>query len=237
MPDGSDALASASDSVARSSSAYAQAPPAPPPIQWSAEAIEAGELQERREREPDRRNERRRNYRRIEDRDLISKAHEEVNAITERAEQQGYEQGLERAEAVVQNLQVAITQLMNAREEGLLSVANEIGALAIEVAARIIKTEVSCDDSLVMALVRDTIQKAGRSSKTILIKVNPEDAAAVKKSLRDDPIPNTQAELIVMDEVTVDLGSCIIETNSGMVDASFATQLGILRQMFGTGKA
>jgi flagellar assembly protein FliH len=122
---------------------------------------------------------------------------------------------------------------MNAREEALLSITDEIASLAVEVAARIIKTEVSCDETLVMSLVRDTIQKAGRSAKTILIKLNPEDTNAVKRLLKEDPIPNLSAELIVMDDPTVDQGSCIIETNSGLIDASFSTQMGILRQLFG----
>ena len=106
--------------------------------------------------------------------------------------------------------------------------------MAVEVAARVIKTEVSCDETLVLSLVRDTIQKAGRNSKSILIKLNPEDAPTVKKMLKDDPIPNLQAEVMVMDDPNVDQGSCVLETNSGLIDASFSTQLGILRQLLGT---
>jgi flagellar assembly protein FliH len=200
--------------------------------EWSEENIEAGLVQERRRE--DRRDDRRRGYRRIEDKDLISKAYEEANAIRENAQEQGFQEGLNQAQSVISELRETIARLMNAREEALLSITDEIASLAVEVAARIIKTEVSCDETLVMSLVRDTIQKAGRSAKTILIKLNPEDTAAVKRLLKEDPIPNLSAELIVMDDPTVDQGSCIIETNSGLIDASFSTQFGILRQLFGT---
>lgn len=201
-------------------------------LEWNEENVEAGDAPERRSGET--RSDRRRGYRRIEDKNLISKAYEESNAIRENAQAQGFEEGLGQAQHAIEDLRGNIAQLLNGREEALLSLANEIGALAVEVAARIIKTEVSCDESLVLNLVRDTIQKAGRSSKSILIKLNPEDTGTVKKMLKDDPIPNLHAELIVMDDPAVDQGSCIIETNSGLIDASFSTQLGILRQLLGT---
>lgn len=200
-------------------------------VQWNEENIQSGLVPERRME--DHRNDRRIKYRRIEDRDLITKAHEEATAILENAENQGFQAGLAQAQQVIEDLRTQLSRLMNAREEALMSVTGEIAQLAVEVAERIIKTEVSCDDTLVMSLVRDTIQKAGRNNKTILIKLNPDDTATVKRLLKDDPIPNLNAELIVMDDPTVDQGSCIIETNSGLVDASFSTQLGILRQLFG----
>lgn len=199
-------------------------------IEWNEDTIESGRAPERRTE--DRRNDRRRGYRRIEDKDLISKAYQEAVAIKERAEDEGFQEGLERAEAAIAELRKNIAQLMNGREEALLSVANEIGSLSVEVAARIIKTEVSCDETLVMGMVKDTIHKLGRNTKSVLVKVNPDDASSVRKFLKEDPIPNLNAEIIIMDDTGVDLGSCIVETNSGLIDASFSTQLGILRKLF-----
>lgn len=201
-------------------------------IEWNEDTVEAGLAPERRTE--DRRNDRRRGYRRIEDKGLISKAYEESTAIRENAQAQGFQEGLNQAQASIDELRATLAQLMNGREEALLSVANEIGALAVEVAARIIKTEVSCDDTLVMALVKDTIHKAGRNSKSILLKLNPDDAPVVRRVIKEDEVfPNMHAELLIMDDPAVDQGSCVIETNSGLIDASFSTQLGILRQLFG----
>jgi flagellar biosynthesis/type III secretory pathway protein FliH len=208
--------------------------PEPSMADWSEESIEAGLVDERRLNTQA--SDRRRGYRRIEEKNLISKAYEEANAILENAQREGFETGLQEAEAEIAKLRESIAELMNGREEALLSVADDIAALAVEVAQRVIKTEVSCDNSLVMSVVRDTIQKAGRNNKTILIKLHPDDTALVKKSLKDEPVPNLQAELIIMDDPTVDPGSCIIETNSGLIDASFSTQLGVLQQLFGTVK-
>lgn len=208
-------------------------PPAPPPVEWNEETVEAGLVPERRQ--DDRRNDRRRGYRRIEDKDLISKAHLEAVAIKEQAQEEGFEEGLAKAEATLEELRSHFAQLLSGREEALHSVAKDIGALAVEVAARIIKTEVSCDESLVMGMVKDTIQKLGRNTKSVLIKVNPDDAANVRQFLKTDPIPNLNAEIIIMEDASVDMGSCVVETNSGLIDASFSTQLGILRRLVSTG--
>ena len=140
---------------------------------------------------------------------------------------------MQKAEEHIGELRETIHGLLNAREEGLTSIADDIAPLAVEVAERIIKTEVACDPTLIMNLVHDTIIKAGRNNKTILVKVNPEDVSVVKSELKENPIPNLQAELIVMEEPTIEQGSCIVETNSGLVDASFSTQLEVLRKLFG----
>jgi len=202
-------------------------------LEWSVDTINSGMAPERRNGET--RTDRRRGYRRIEDKNLVSKAYEEANAIRENAQAQGFEEGLQQSREAIAALRDRIMELMSGREEALLALTDEIGALAVEVAARIIKTEVSCDETLVFGLVKDTIQKAGRQSKSILIKVNPEDGPTVRKILKDEPIPHLQAEVMVMDDPTVDFGSCVLETNSGLIDASYSTQLGILRQLFGAG--
>lgn len=204
---------------------------------WTSENLEAGLIEDRRRPEqPELPNvrDRRGNFRRVEDKLLISKAHEEANAIREDAYEKGFQEGLERSEQVIAELRETIDQLAHAREEALLNAAEDIGALAVEIAERILKTEVSCDPSLINALVKDTIQKAGRNTKSILVKVHPDDLQTVKQFFKEDPVPELRSELIVMEDRMVDVGSCIVETDSGLVDASFATQLEILRQLFGS---
>lgn len=214
-------------------------PPEPKPVPkievWTAEAVANGESQERRLLE-----DRRQTFRRIEDKNLLTKASEQAYAIRENAQHEGFEQGLLEAQEILRELQQQFQSLLQSREEALLHLTDEIGALAVEVAERIIKTETTCDEALVLALVRDTLQKAGgggsgggRGHKSVLIKVNPEDNHRVKQYLKESPGPNTNIELIVMDDPAVDRGSCVIETNSGMIDANFSTQLKVLKGLFG----
>lgn len=205
-----------------------------PEPEWTPENLQSGAISERRNPDPPDSRDRRGNFRRVEDKLLISKAHEEANAIREDAYEKGFQEGLEQSTKAIDELRETIDQLAHAREEALLNAADDIGALAVEIAERIIKTEVSCDNTLINALVRDTIQKAGRNTKSILVKVHPDDIQTVKQFFKDEPMQDLRSELIVMEDRMVDPGSCIVETDSGLVDASFATQLEILRQLFGT---
>ncbi len=200
---------------------------------WSEDAVEQGLAPDRRA-EDRRAADRRRGYRRIEDKSLITKAHEEANAIRENAYRQGFEEGLGQVEAEVRELRDKLDDLLISRDQVLESVADDIAPLAVEIAERIIKTEVSCDEELINAIVQDTIQKVGRNTKSILIKVHPDDVRIVKEGLKHHPPSNMNAEIMVMDDPTVDRGSCVVETNSGLIDASFSTRLEILRRLFGS---
>jgi flagellar biosynthesis/type III secretory pathway protein FliH len=206
--------------------------------EWSPEHVKTGLAPERRIDRTG--SERRRSYRRIEDRDLISQAHEEALAIKEHAQSLGFQEGLDQAQASINELHDFLKTQLSLREQALASVAGEIAELAVEVAARIIKTEVSCDETLVMSLVRDTIQKSSqgqrsnKANKRLLIKVHPDDVAIVKQFLKEEASSGDfqGSELLVVGEPTVEAGSCTLETDSGMIDASFGTQLDILYRLF-----
>lgn len=194
---------------------------------WDQLAFEAGHAQDRRH------SDRRRGYRRAEEKHLVATAYEEAVQIRENAYRDGFEDGLRQAESALEDLRHSLGQLMQAQEEAMLTLVEDIAPIAIEVAERILKTEVSCDESLVLSMVRDTIQRAGRKVKTLTIKVNPTDAKLVKQDLKANPLQNVPAELIVLDDPTVDVGSCIVETDSGLIDATFSTQMELLRALFG----
>jgi flagellar assembly protein FliH len=197
---------------------------------WDPFSFEEGGAEDRRNKD------RRRGYRRQEDRETIASAHQEADRIREQARQEGFQQGLYQAQDEIRNLQEQLQNLLVSRNEAMMSLVQDITPLAIEVAQRIIKTEVSCDETLVVQMARDVVQKAGRTAKTIVVKVNPLDVQSVKNSFTSDPIPNMKAELLVQEEESVETGSCLVETNSGLIDASFHTQFALLKTVFGLNK-
>ncbi len=207
------------------------APPADPYEEVSREDIELGRLADRR------RNDRRQGYRRIEDQELISRAHEEAVAIREAAEQAGFEEGLNRAQAMLDELQDAMHGFLNAREEALASAGDALAAMAVDIAQRIIKTEVTCDEELIMFMVRDTIRKVGREQKRITVKVSPDDYRYAKAAVKTDPDLPDDVQIIVEEDNSVDPGSCMIESQAGLIDARFSTQLEMLNRIIKTGKA
>jgi len=186
-----------------------------------------------KEREERRRGDRRRGYRRIDDRNLISRAHEEANAIKERASREGFEYGLTQAKDELKKLGYAIAEFLDAKENALQSSSNDIAFLAIKVAERIIKTEISCNETIVLSIVSDVLKEIGKDETNIIIKTNPSDTELVKDKLPNIfPYGHANAKIVVIDDENVEWGSCVVETNNGMIDARFSTQLKILSKAF-----
>lgn len=168
---------------------------------------------------------------------LISRAQEEANAIKEAAAQEGYEEGLNQAQKEIAALQQAMVTFLNAKEEAYESAASEIGKIAVEIAQAIIKTEVACDETLVLKTVRDTLKRVSRDQKLVEIKVNAIDVKTVKEGLKESSPLSETVEVMVIEDDSIDPGSCMVETKAGMLDARFSTQIEILQRIILTGSA
>ncbi|EKE03988.1 MAG: hypothetical protein ACD_20C00122G0010 [uncultured bacterium] len=190
-------------------------------------------IQERQER---RRGDRRRGYRRIDDRNLISRAHEEANIIRERAAKEGFECGLNQAKEELRKLGMSMVEFLDAKQTALEEVSSDIAFIAVKVAEKIIKTEVACDETIVLNIVSETLKGIGKDESNIIVKVNPIDAQIIKDHMpKMFPYGSKSTKIVVIDDEEVEAGSCIVETNNGMVDARFSTQLQILKKAFEVG--
>jgi flagellar assembly protein FliH len=175
---------------------------------------------------------RRLQYRRLNDQEIISRAADEAEAIREQARQAGYQAGLAEAAQDVEALQQQLTLLLQSRQEALADVASDVAGLAIDVAKKLLHVEISCDERLVLALVYDALGKAGRQAKQIMLHTHPAQTALVRDAWAQKPIPGMTTDFLVLDDPEVDYGSCLVETQSGIIDARFRTQWMLLRRLF-----
>jgi flagellar assembly protein FliH len=205
----------------------------PPPVPWNSETVESGQAPERRSRDEPVGNDRRRGYRRVEDQMLISQAHEEAQAIKEKAYDDGYRDGIQAVKGDIEILRGIFEQLMLTRQQALESLTDDIAPLSVEIAERIIKTEISCDEDLVNTIVNDTLHKLDRKTRSVMIKVNPDDHPTVKQFINEHPPSHLDAEMLVIQDPIIERGGCTVETDSGLIDASFSTRLEILKTLFG----
>ncbi|MEI7474444.1 MAG: FliH/SctL family protein [bacterium] len=190
-------------------------------------------VQERQER---RRGDRRRGYRRVDDRNLISRAHEESNVIREQAAREGFEYGLAEAKEELKKLGIAISELVEAKERAMSEYSNQIATIAIKVAEKIIKTEVACDDTIIMNIVSDVLKTLGKEHSSITIKANTQDTDIINMNLpKLSSYFKSSSKVSVTEDDTIEPGCCIVETTSGMIDATFTTQLLILEKAFESG--
>lgn len=189
-----------------------------------------------KERQERRRGDRRRGYRRTEDRNLISRAQEEANAIKESAAKEGFEYGLDLSKEELKKLNLAITELLKTKEQALEKSAPDIAFLAIKVAEKVIKKQLEMDDSVVLNIVSEVIKSLGKGETNILIKTNPADAPLIQENIPDlYPYGDSNTKITVVKDEEVDWGSCIVETKSGIIDARFSTQLQILQKALEAG--
>lgn len=186
--------------------------------------------QERFER---RRGDRRRGYRRVDDRNLISRAEEEAKIIKENSSREGFQQGLRLAQEQLSTFRSTVEELMRAKEASLELIQEDLIEISLKIAQKIIKKEASIDKSLVLSIISDVVKTLGKDEKHIIIKVNPDNADEVRMNLPNlFPSLQTEARIIVETEENIELGSCIVETKNGLVDARFSTQLDILQNAF-----
>lgn len=187
-------------------------------------------------RQERRRGDRRRGYRRIEDRNLISRAHEEANAIREMSSREGFEYGLEKAEETIKEFAQVFTDLINVRDQTMRMAMSDIAQMAVLIAEKVIKQEVTTDPNIVLNITAETIKEMGKGHQSIVIKVNPADVNVVREHLPElYPYGDSKTSIIVIEDNSVEWGSSIVETNTGIIDARFSVQLSILKKAFEVG--
>lgn len=189
-----------------------------------------------KERQERRRGDRRRGYRRTEDRNLISRAQEEANAIKESAAKEGFEYGIELSKEEFKKLNLAIAELLQTKEKAMEQVAPDIAFLAIKVAEKVIKKQLEIDDTIVLNIVSEVIKSLGKGETNIMVRTNPADAQLIQENIPDlYPYGDSNTKITVIKDEQVDWGSCIVETKSGIIDAKFSTQLQILQKALKAG--
>lgn len=190
--------------------------------------IENIDFEQRQER---RRGSRRRGYRRIDDRNLVSRAQEEAEAIKKSAFEEGYRKGLEQAEADMQSFRQNMAGFMNATKDVFEYIAPDILEISVDIAKKIIKKEVESDPQVLINTIVDVLKTVSKNEPKINIKVKPQAVQFIK-----DTLPNItyqygiDAKINIVADPSIEEGGCIFQTNNGIVDASIDTQLEIIKK-------
>ena len=130
-----------------------------------------------------RQGDRRRGYRRIDDRSLVSRAQQEAINIKENAKAEGYKEGLEKAQQDISRLSNAVNKFLGAKEEIYKEISPKILDISMEVAKKIIKKEVETDKELIFGVIKEALEKLNKNEKQIVLKVSPEDRDYVKMNI------------------------------------------------------
>ncbi len=141
--------------------------------------IEFSQRQERR------RSDRRRGYRRIDERNLVSRAQEEAGVIKENARKEGYQEGLAAAQQDIAQLKNVLENFIDAKKEVFDYIAPDILEISVDIAKKIIKKETEEDPQVLLSLIEDVLKTLSKEEPKIIISVNPTQAELAKELVPD----------------------------------------------------
>jgi len=157
---------------------------------------------------------------------LLASAEAERAQVLRAAAHAGVEEGRARAAA-------ALARVADVRERRMAELEEELAAVALEVARRILAEAIAARPETVAALARRALEPV-RARREVALRVHPEDAPGVRAEL-----PHLAALLVrapgicLREDAAVGRGGVVVETEAGRVDARVEAQLALLEQALG----
>ncbi len=153
-----------------------------------------------------------------------------LNSIREKAYQEGFNKGQQDgvASAQHQTEQVAqsLTSILNALATPLKYVdetlEEELVNLAVSIAKQIVRRELKIDPAQIVAVVKESLLFLPSSAENVRVYLNPDDVELVRKIM---PANAGERKWTIMDDPVLSRGSCKVETDSTVVDASFESRI------------
>lgn len=148
---------------------------------------------------------------------------EEVERITTEAHREGYAAGYDEGSARGRLEAAELHQLVQGVDEALgaldQTVAEELRALAIEVARQVVRETLSTRPEVILAVIREALQSLPQQSASL--RVNPEDALLARRYLADHYEGLSHR---IVEDAAVLRGGCMIESAGGQIDAQVETR-------------
>ncbi|HYN85487.1 MAG TPA: type III secretion system stator protein SctL [Pyrinomonadaceae bacterium] len=170
---------------------------------------------------------------RAEARRLLAEAEAEARELRETAErvarelrEAAYEEG---REAALLEFNQLLLDARERRDSAFQTAERDLLRLAVKLAEKIIGREVERDSGALADIVSTALRHA-RQSESLTVRVNPSDMPTVEAHrARLDPAGRARFVDLVPDP-RVRPGGCVIESESGTVDAQLDTQLRVLER-------
>ena len=139
-------------------------------------------------------------------------------------ERAGRETGEKMVEAVLKQYTQTLEELKGLRRNLLSGSEREVVRLSLEVAKKVVKREVSVDEELILALVKVALNRLADQS-VMTVRVNPKDGQSILH-FRESPghRDSWHDGIKLVEDPLITRGGCLIETDSGVIDARVEEQ-------------
>ncbi|MEK7738387.1 MAG: flagellar assembly protein FliH [Pseudomonadota bacterium] len=148
---------------------------------------------------------------------------EEIEQIFQQARQTGHAAGFAEGQALARadgtRFVALATQFDIALTEIDQQVAENLLALALDVARQVVRQAIACKPELLLETVREALSQMQHPHATI--HLHPEDASLVRSYLGDQL---AHAGHRMHEDRRVERGGCLIESGGSQLDASLATR-------------
>lgn len=168
----------------------------------------------------------------------LEQVQQEVDSIRLQAKEAGFAQGyqegleegrqkaLEKAADLLKLLQSTVEEAVRLRAASLQALEDDFLKLSIFLADKMIRKEVETDVSWLKPMVKEALEVLG-SVEQVVVLLNPVDYALLQ-NYRQDLELSSRAELVFQQDASITPGGCLIETETGLIDARLERRLGKL---------
>ena len=176
--------------------------------------------------------------------EIIQKAKDEADAILEKARsddanirrssneegfekghEEGYNKGKDEVQRLIGRVHSMLEGIQSRRQEILNETEQQIVDLVILMTTKVVKVLSESQKNVVMANVLSALKKV-KTRGDVTVRVNFSDAKLTTEHIKDFIASVESVKNInVVEDTSVDLGGCIVETDFGAIDARIASQL------------
>ncbi|MDP2808800.1 MAG: flagellar assembly protein FliH [Rhodocyclaceae bacterium] len=143
----------------------------------------------------------------------------DIDRIRQQARDEGYQEGQGQAQDEAARLAQAATRLEQALAGLDRQVADELLALAVEIARQVVRGELVARPEAILDVVHEVLAQLPHQHAAIYL--HPDDASLVR-SWQGDAL--THAGHRIHEDARLNRGDCLIEAGGSQIDASVATR-------------
>ena len=136
-------------------------------------------------------------------------------------EQAGGDAAGQRGEAMLHRLTQTLDELTTVRSDMIRATERQMVHLALAIARRILRREVSLDPDLLLAMARVALERLGDSAR-VTVRLHPEDYAAAGAARVSEL---TSSNVTIVSDSRLSRGACRVESEMGLLDAGIDAQL------------
>ena len=103
-------------------------------------------------------------------------------------------------------------------------------------AKKILNKHVQFNEDTIIEIASNVIKEISEEESRITFLINPDDELVLAQNLETNmAFKNKKAKMLIQTDEAIERGSCKVLTTSGQIDATFTSQLAIIKKAFEEG--